>query len=107
MNTIAELKSNERWMLRYLANHVKQVEPYTLQLSKFSEIEVEYIATLAEKCGATLVIIAKKRGEFRNATYREMTMEEYRNSLDAWKVSRVRISDPLCLMLEDAGMNAA
>ena len=36
-----------------------------------------------------------------------MTIEEYRNNFDDWKVSRVRISDPLCLMLEDAGMNAA
>ena len=107
MNTIAELKSNERWMLRHLANHVKQVAPYTLQLSKFSEMEVEYIATLAEKCGATLTVIAKKRGEFKNIAYREMTIEEYRNNFDDWKVSRVRISDPLCLMLEDAGMNAA
>ena len=34
MNTIAELKPYERIMIKNLAANVRQVEPYTLQLSK-------------------------------------------------------------------------
>ena len=34
MNTIAELKPHERVMIKNLAANVRQVEPYTLQLSK-------------------------------------------------------------------------
>lgn len=107
MNTIAELKPYERVMIKDLAANVRQVEPYTLQLSKNAATELVYLANLAEKCGTTLVVIAKKRGLLKNVPHREMTIDEYRRNDADWKVSRVRISDPLCLMLEDAGMNAA
>ncbi len=93
--------------LNQLARKVKQVEPYVLQLSQDADSELIELAKFASEFDSAILVLAKQKGVLQNAHYKRMRTEEYLHNKDKWVVSRVHLSDPLCLILEDAGMNPA
>lgn len=93
--------------LNQLARKVKQAEPYVLQLSQDADSELIELVKLASEFDSTILVMAKRKGVLQNALHKKMKVEEYFHNKDKWVISRVHLSDPLCLILEDAGMNPA
>lgn len=81
-----------------LAAHIRETRPYLFQLSARHDEELGLIAALAAATGskASLLVRCRESGEMRT-----ISIESYHPG--EMVVSRVFISDPLCLALEEAG----
>lgn len=94
------MNENEKAIaVQTLAASIRETGPYLFQLSARHEEEVRLISQLAAATGssASLIIRDRETGERQIvgiADYNPRKMV----------ITRIRISDPLCLSLEDAGV---
>lgn len=94
MNTIQ--KATEEQIINGLAINHRQMEPYMLK---------NQLKKLCKKYGATLEVIAKSRGNDLLTGKHDIEMMRPEGLTDEWTPIGVRVSDPVCQMLERAGLN--
>ena len=100
MNTTIESKK----LIEELVSKVRQTNPYILQLSSNRESEVDGLYLLTLEMGGSLKLVVKNR-VLTDASPMTITPEEYYQNQATLKPIYAQISDPLCLALDDAGMN--
>lgn len=102
-NTIQ--KATEEQIINGLAINLRQVEPYMLKLTGNAYQEINQLKKLCKKYGATLEVIAKSRGYGLLTGKHDIEMMRPEDLTDEWTPIAVRVSDPVCQMLERAGLN--
>lgn len=103
MNTIQ--KATEEQIINGLAIKLRQMEPYMLKLTGNAYQEINQLKKLCKKYGATLEVIAKSRGYDLLTGKHDIEMMRPEGLTDEWTPIAVRVGDPVCQMLERAGLN--
>lgn len=91
-------------LIDQLVRKVRQKFPYILQLSSNREEEVDSLYLLTLEMGGSLKLTVKNR-VLTYAPPMTITPEEYYQNQATFKLIYAHVSDPLCLALEDAGMD--
>lgn len=103
MNTIQE--ATEGQIINGLAINLRQVSPYMLKLTSNAYREINQLKKLCKKYGASLKVVVKSMGYDLLTSKHDVKMMNPEDLTDEWTPVAVRVSDPICLMLERAGLN--